>query len=313
MKFLKFFIPCLCCCIHLQLLAQKGILESSIVLHTLSGDIHGTLTTPDKFEKIPVALIIAGSGPTDRDGNNPMMKNNSLKMLAHYLAENGIATVRYDKRGIGQSIDSGKEEADLRFDHYINDARGWVQILKSDPRFSSVTIIGHSEGSLIGMMAAKEADKFISVAGAGQSADILIKDQLSTQPQAVTDMTTPILESLKQGKIVEDVNPMLHSLFRPSVQPYMISWFKYDPQTEIAKLTIPVMILQGTNDLQVSLGEAQKLSTAKPDAQLVNVTNMNHVLKITTNDPQANFATYSNPDLPVAEELLMKLSKFIKG
>ena len=285
------------------------IVEEPIILHTLSG----TLTLPGKSGPVPLALIIAGSGPTDRDGNNPMMKNNSLKMLAIRLATEGIATVRYDKRGIGESAAAGPGEADLRFDHYVNDAKGWIQHLRTDTRFSTITVIGHSEGSLIGMIAASDADKFISIAGAGQAADILIRDQLSTQPKAVTDMTTPILESLKQGRTVDDVNPSLHFLFRPSVQPYMISWFKYDPRVEISKLTIPVMIVQGTNDLQVTMSEAEKLAAAKPDAKMVKVVNMNHVLKIATDDHQANIATYNNPDLPVAEELLMHVTAFIKS
>lgn len=291
--------------------SDTTIVETKITLQTKTGDLFGTLTTPEKFNKVPVALIIAGSGPTDRDGNNPMMKNNSLKMLAAELSKNGIATLRYDKRGIAESKASGKSEADLRFDDYVNDAKDWIQLLKQDKRFSKVIIIGHSEGSLIGMMAGAHATKFISVAGAGQSADKILKVQLSTQPKVVQDLCFPIIDSLKNGKTVENVNPMLFSLFRPAVQPYMISWFKYDPQVEIKKLTIPVLIVQGTNDIQVSVDDARRLSAANPKAKLVLIEKMNHVFKLVEGDRQANLATYSNPVLSVADELVESISKFI--
>lgn len=170
-------------------------IETKITLQTKTGEIAGTLTTPEKFDKIPVALIIAGSGPTDRDGNNPMMKNNSLKILATELSKNGIATLRYDKRGIAESKAAGKNETDLRFDDYVNDAKEWIQLLKQDKRFSKVIVIGHSEGSLIGMIAGTTADKFISIAGAGQSADKILKEQLSAQAKEVQDLSFPMIDS----------------------------------------------------------------------------------------------------------------------
>jgi alpha/beta superfamily hydrolase len=175
--------------------------ETSIVLHTPTGNIFGTLTTPKTFGKIPVALIIAGSGPTDRDGNNSMMKNESLRMLAYSLANNNVASVRFDKRGIGESNGAAKTEADLRFEDYITDAKGWVELLKKNEHFSKVMIIGHSEGSLIGMIAAlHSADGYVSIAGPGRSADKILKEQLASQPQMVKDLAFPIIDSLTLGK-----------------------------------------------------------------------------------------------------------------
>lgn len=286
-------------------------IESKITLQTKTGEIFGTLTTPEKFDKIPIALIIAGSGPTDRDGNNPMMKNNSLKALASELSKNGIATLRYDKRGIAESKGAGKSESDLRFDDYVNDAKEWIQLLKKDKRFSIVIVIGHSEGSLIGMIAGTSADKFISIAGPGQSADKIIKEQLSSQPKIVQDLSFPIIDSLKSGKTIENVPTMLNSLFRPTVQPYIISWFKYDPQNEIKKLFIPTLVLQGTNDIQVSVEDAKRLSNANLKAELVLINNMNHIFRIIVGDKQANVATYSKGDLPIANELVKSITNFI--
>jgi pimeloyl-ACP methyl ester carboxylesterase len=289
----------------------NSFVEKEVVLHTLSGDIYGTQLAPANFKKLPVALIIAGSGPTDRDGNNPSMKNNSLKLLAAELAKKGIASLRYDKRGIAKSSAAGKTEADLRFNDYVDDARQWVTLLEADKRFSKVIIIGHSEGSLIGMMAAKEANQFISIAGAGQSADLILKKQLMNQPPMIQNICIPIIDSLKKEKTVDSVPKMIYSLFRPSVQPYMISWFKYDPQTEIKKLKIPTLIVQGTNDIQVTVEDAKYLSEANPKAKLVLINNMNHILRIIEGDRKANMESYTKGDVPIATELVEKIAIFI--
>lgn len=285
--------------------------ETQITLQTTNGDIYGTLTTPKEFSKIPVALIIAGSGPTDRNGNNPMMKNNSLQKLAYELSKKGIATLRYDKRGIAGSVKAGINEFDLRFENYIKDAQGWIQLLKQDQRFSEVIVIGHSEGSLIGMIAAKTADKYVSVAGAGQSADKILKEQLGKQPKMVQDLSFPIIDSLKNGLAVKNVPQMLSALFRPSVQPYIMSWFKYDPEVLIKQLTIPTLIIQGTNDIQISVEDAKRLSSVNPKARLVLINNMNHIFRILEGDRQANIVTYSQENLPISEELVKSIADFI--
>jgi uncharacterized protein len=292
-------------------LADTTFTETAITLKTNTGDISGTLNVPSGVHNPPVALIIAGSGPTDRNGNQPMIQNNSLKMLATALAGAGIASVRYDKRGIGASAGAMKKEEDLRFDDYVNDAKGWGEMLKKDSRFRKLIIIGHSEGSLIGLLAAGNADKFISIAGIGQSADKVIKEQLKSQPQAIQDMTFPLLDSLRNGHHVTNPSPMLASLFRPSVQPYLISWFSYNPQEELKKLQIPVLIVQGTNDLQVSVAEAKLLLAANPRATLSIIEKMNHVLKIAEADREANVKVYNDPALPLAPELISAVTTFI--
>jgi pimeloyl-ACP methyl ester carboxylesterase len=290
---------------------SSSFTESPLVLQTTSGNIYGTLTLPQGTGPIPIALVIAGSGPTDRNGNNPMMKNDGLKQLAHGLAAHGIGSLRYDKRGIGESKDAGRQEVDLRFEDYIEDARQWIALLRQQKRFSQIVVIGHSEGSLIGMIAASDADKFVSIAGAGQSADKILKEQLSRQPQMLQDASFPIIDSLKKGLLVSRVHPMLFSLFRPGVQPYMISWFKYDPQEEIKKLKIPILLVQGTNDLQVTVQDAQRLFAARPGSKLVLIEHMNHVLKEVKGGQQENIAAYNKSELPIAKELVAAISSFI--
>jgi pimeloyl-ACP methyl ester carboxylesterase len=291
---------------------QDTYKESNVILKINNDQLFGTLTVPDLTKKYPVALIIAGSGPTDRDGNNPMMKNNSLKMLAEALAKNGIASLRYDKRGIGESKASAISESSLVFENYTEDAKSWINFLKQDKRFSQLVIIGHSEGSLIGMIAGAKANKFISIAGAGDSADKIIKAQISSKSnKQIEEMTFPIIDSLKTGNTVKKVDPMLNSLFRSSIQPYLISWFKYNPQTEIKKLNVPVLILQGNNDLQVTVQDAENLSKSNKNAELLIVDKMNHIMKIIEGDKQANLESYNNATLPISEVMTNKIVSFI--
>jgi alpha/beta superfamily hydrolase len=300
-------------CLVVRAQNNDTLSTQSVILKTATGEIFGTLTLPtNNNKKVPVALIIAGSGPTDRDGNNISMKNNSLKMLAESLAKQGIASLRYDKRGVGESRKSGKSELDLRFEDYINDAKGWIDFLLANKQFSKIIVIGHSEGSLIGMIAAEDRASFISIAGAGRSADLILKEQLSAQPKQIKDTCFAIIDSLKSGKTIEKVNPLLFSLFRPSVQPYMISWFKYDPQIEMNKIKKKSLIVQGTKDIQVSLVDAELLSKENNKSQLLVIENMNHVLKIVKGDRKENMATYNNQTIPVSEIMITGIVNFIK-
>ncbi len=288
-------------------------IEETNTLTTNTGEIIGSLLMPQLDNQVPVALIISGSGPTDRNGNNPFMPNNALKMLAEGLQQNGIASLRYDKRGIGESKAAGKSEKELRFEDYIQDAELWVEKLDSDDRFSEIIIIGHSEGSLIGMIASqkKAVDQFISLAGAGDRAGNIIREQLKPQPKTILDSALPIIDSLEAGRMVKEVNPLLNAIFRPSVQPYLISWFRYNPQEEIAKLDKPILIIQSDTDIQVGISDAEKLKKAKDDASKVIIEGMNHVLKKSELDRQKNLSTYSLPDLPLHEDLVPEIMEFL--
>ena len=288
--------------------------EEEITLKTKSGDIKGSLLIPSVSKKVPVVLIIAGSGPTDRNGNNPIMTNNSLMMLANELKKNGIASLRYDKRGIGESTNSGLQESDLRFENYVDDVEDWVELLKENNRFSEIIVLGHSEGALIGMIASQknEVKKFVSIAGAGISAGDIIREQLKAQPAVILNQSLPIIEKLENGERVENIPQMLYPLFRPSVQPYMISWFKYNPQIEIAKLNKPILIIQGTTDIQVSVSDADKLASANKKSQKKIIEGMNHILKQAELDRQKNIQTYSMPDLPLKKELIKFIVEFIE-
>jgi pimeloyl-ACP methyl ester carboxylesterase len=299
-------------------LASPRLNAQTMELNTPTGNLFGTLLLPSPMPaaRPPVALIIAGSGPTDRDGNSPLLPgaNNSLRYLAQDLAKEGIATLRIDKRGVGQSAPAGPSEADLRFGTYVDDAVLWIQLLKKDKRFSSVFIIGHSEGSLIGMMAARRAGAagFVSLAGVARPAGQIILDQLRPQlPEELMHEAEAIVASLSRGRQVVSVPEQLSSLFRPSVQPYLISWFAIDPVKELKKLSVPILIVQGTTDIQVPVAQAQLLARANRRARLLVIPGMNHILKAVPAVRDQQLKSYGDPTLPVVAQLVKAITGFL--
>jgi pimeloyl-ACP methyl ester carboxylesterase len=296
--------------------AARPIEGQEVSLKTGTGILSGTLTLPNHTGPVPMVLIIAGSGPTDRDGNSRLLpgKNNSLKMLAEGLAGWGVAAVRYDKRGISSSADAGTDESSVTFDTFIDDAVAWIEKFKQDSRFSDLGIIGHSEGSLIGMVASYRtgAHAFVSISGSGKPIYETLLDQLKTQVPGVAEEADRIITTLREGKRVEKVSPELQSLFRPSIQPFLISMFRYDPASEIAKLEQPVLIINGSRDLQTDVSQAELLAAAKPEANLCIIDGMNHVLKDAPPDQKGNLTTYSDPTLPLAGGLLQCVGSFLE-
>jgi len=282
--------------------------SADMTLVTPTGKLFGTLELPATPGSPPVVLIIAGSGPTDRDGNSPALpgKCDTLKLLALGLASRGVASLRYDKRAIAASAGAAVREEDLRFDTYVDDAVRWIGALREQRRFSRVVVAGHSEGSLIGMLAVvrANADGYVSLDGPGRPIQAVLREQFSSPGAAAVDpghQAGRILDELLAGRTVSDVPPGLMPAFHPSVQPYLISWFKYDPAREIAAVRVPAAIVQGTADVQVRRVDADDLHAALPSARFVVVEGMNHVLKHApdTSSQAAILAGYTDPSLPV--------------
>lgn len=290
--------------------------ESSIHVSTRFGNLYGNLLMPAETDPVPLVLIIAGSGPTDRDGNNPMMgQSNIYRNLALKLQENNIASVRYDKRGIGESSGALLKEEDLRFNYFVTDVIEWIRKLNQDDRFSSLILLGHSEGSLLALLAANEepVDGVISVAGMGRNMVDVLRDQLSRQPEPQKSQALEVLEELGQGRMVREVPDDLKTLFRVEIQPFLLTMFRHNPAEAIAQLDIPVQIIQGTQDLQVKEVDAEKLHAANPDSDLVIIEGMNHVMRDGGSDEQQNIMTYSRPDLPFSNGFIEHIISFIEG
>ncbi len=203
----------------------------------------------------------------------------------------------------------------MRFEDGIKDAQGWIDYLSNDKRISGIYVLGHSEGALVGMVTSVDNSKvkgYISVAGAGRPAYEIVEEQMAGQPEVIRDMVKSINTSLKEGKLVPDVPIGLQALFRSSVQPYMISWYTYNPQEIIKKLKKPVLILQGDKDIQVSVKDAELLRQAQPSADYYLIRNMNHLMKTCdTMDQQKQMATYTDPALPLHKDVMILIEKFV--
>jgi alpha/beta superfamily hydrolase len=273
--------------------------------------IHGTLVNSNELSPF-LAIIIAGSGPTDRDGNNSSMKSNYLKMLAEELNKKGISSFRYDKRGVSKSLGDIKSPNEIQFLDYVNDVKSIINHFKDTKKYKKIVIIGHSEGSLIGMLASKSiADGFISIAGAGVDYLTLIQRQLSNRAPYIKSMSDPIIEQLKKNKLVDSVPPMLNNLFGTNLQRFLIDASSFDPAAEISKLLIPILIIQGTNDIQVEVKDAEILHTASSKSKLKIIQGMNHVFRQASENFILNLQTYANPDLPIDKNLPVIISEFI--
>ena len=154
-------------------------IEKSVSIGDGAETLFGTLTLPEQKGPFDAVLIWSGSGPTNRDGNFLGHNNNCLEMVAHSLADAGYASIRADKRGIGESIAAVSDESDLRFETYIDDAVRWAAFLKQVPGVRHVLLLGHSEGALIQTMVAQRFEAAGLVLAAGVVAVRVLRHALA--------------------------------------------------------------------------------------------------------------------------------------
>ncbi|MCO7565628.1 lysophospholipase [Pseudomonas sp. S 311-6] len=306
----------LLCCTTLAQAASPTVLHRPIDLDTGQGVLHGSLLLPQQDSPPPVVLIIAGSGPTDRDGNNPASgRLDNLKRLAQLLASEHIASVRFDKRGVAASQPATPDERDLSVERYVADTVAWGRKLRADPRFGPLILLGHSEGALIASLAAEQAgaSAVITVAGSGRPVAEVLREQLAQRlPPAQLARGNALIDRLQAGQTSLDVPPSLREVFRPTVQPYLISLLRQDPAAAFARIKVPALIVQGRNDVQVDVADAERLKAAKPDAQLALIDGMNHTLRISPRGMRQQRDSYNNPGLPLAHELGERIVAFIR-
>jgi len=265
--------------------------EQSLELAQPWGRLAGTLLRPEGEGPWPGMLLIAGSGPTDRDGNNALLPAPiaNLQRLAQALAARGIASLRYDKRGVGGSVVPGLSEETLRFEHLVDDAVLLARHLAVQPGVGRVSLAGHSEGALVAALAADDAQAqgVVSISGAGCRASALMRRQIQAQlPPDLAQPALAALDALEAQQAVPDVPESLVLLFRPTVQPYLMSWFRHDPAQVLAQTDVPVLLLHGAADAQVGPEQARLLHAARPDARLAIVPGMDHLLSIGGDIPQ---------------------------
>jgi pimeloyl-ACP methyl ester carboxylesterase len=321
MNFLKRIVLFSTCLLGCSLSAQVPPVESFLDAPGPTGPLKGTLLTP-ALKSAPVVLIIPGSGPTDRDGNNPAgIKASTYRLLAEGLASRGVATLRIDKRGMFASAAATPDANAVTIADYVVDVRSWVAVLRKQTGAPCVWLLGHSEGGLVAMAAAKEqADVcgLVLVATAGRPMGEVLRDQLKANPAngPILGQALPAIDMLEQGHRVDtgSMHPALQGLFNPAVQGFLISAFSYDPRRVLSDYSKPVLVLQGQRDIQVGVADARLLKQAVPQASLVLLPNVNHVLKsVTSDDVGANIATYADPGLPLASGVVEAIANFLTG
>lgn len=269
----------------------------------------------------PIVLIIAGSGPTDRDGNNPLgVKANSYKLLAEALAKKNISTVRTDKRGMFGSKAALADANAVTIADYANDTHKWAQVMIAKTALKCIWVAGHSEGGLVALVAAQKADNIcgiITIASVGRPLDVILREQLDANPAnapLLPDVYKAI-DALKAGNTIDisKMHPALQNLFNPAVQPFLIDLIRHDPAALTASIKTPLLVIQGDNDLQIKVEDAKIIHNANQNAKLSIIKDMNHILKtIKSKDRNINLASYANPNLPISSQLVEAITEFVK-
>ena len=280
------------------------IKTQEITIQNQAIQLPGTLSYT--AEKSPLIIWVHGSGGVDRYGNQPQY----IQQFRTAVNKEKIAFFSYDKRTANPKNRAFLKEGVL-FNDFILDVKEVVNHFKNDTRFNSITLVGHSQGSLTAMMALKNVDKYISIAGAGERIDKILIKQLNAQSLEYGSIAKAHFKELKETGSIKKVNPNLIAIFAKPNQEFWSSWIAIDPIREIKKITIPTLIMNGDKDIQVGLENASKLKAVKPNASYAIIQNMNHILKDIQNE-EDNIKSYSSPEFPISKKLIETIVSFIK-
>ena len=307
-------------CVICSVVAQ----EREVVIACAWGDISATLNTPAEGGDVAV-LIIAGSGPTDRNGNSgPTLNTYAYKKLSDDLVKGGVAVMRYDKRAIGRStLNDPTTIPNLVFGDFVDDAARCVDYLRGEG-FSKIVVAGHSEGGEIALhLALREdvmVDSLVLLCCPGFPMDKILSAQLSAQlvPQHLGLMltATTLMQRIKAGEIVpvESIPQELLSLFHPSVQPFLCSSMAFDPAELMSRVEQPTLIISGGRDIQVTKENAERLMARAKRGEYLHFERMTHILKSadTSDRIEQLVSVYTNANLPLTEGVSEAVLGFVK-
>lgn len=286
---------------------------------TVNRFVEGTLVTPYADDEVPLIIFIMDSGEINRDGNDRMSRNDVFSKLSVALAKKGIATFRYDKRLLKIDI-LGIKPGEMKIEDFVTDARSVISYFQKKAGYTKIYVVGHGQGSLVGMLAidiieneygSDPVEGFISLAGNAQSVDRILVQQLEKQSPGLDENAARAFAELKIKGQTNNYDPVLEPVFGLNVQTFMKSWIAYTPSEVIANLDLPILILQGDKDIQVEVSEAEQLKAAAPDAELIIVKNMNHVLREIKGGRLENHKSYNEYWLPIIPEVIASITTFV--
>jgi hypothetical protein len=317
--------------------AASAFESKEIKFDGVNVQLAGTLLVPklEAGKRAPAVLIIAGSGPTPRDGVTfGSAKQLIYRELAEHLAARGYVTLRYDKRCVGASACAKPAS----FDDFIDDARGAVDYLRELPQVDRkrIFLFGHSEGGLIaatiGANDEQELAGIVLAAMSGRTLAKLMREQIQNrlteagQPaKEISDFMARydrVVRGLMNGRTrfpEENLNEKdpFDALLVGLINQYevVIALLVNDPLQIVNNLKYPVLVLQGKKDVQVAVKDAQFIEEAlkraeHPDATTHLLDDVDHLLK--TNKGAASLAAYADAARPIDANLLAILTEWMQ-
>ena len=311
---LRFVFPALCFFLTASITAADTL---EIAAPGPIGALAGTLELPEA--PLATALILPGSGATDRNGNSELFQADTYRLLAETLAEYRIATARIDKRGLGGSLDAVEDGNDVSFADYIADTRAWRDTLLAQTGHDCLWLIGHSEGSLIAMMAEGEGQicglVLLTVPGYVVSEELVQQMVRFSFGTADADALRNGMEALIEGRPISDADlpPTLRQMLPEEVRGFAAELFATDPAALLADTTGPVMAVHGTADIQISAEGLPRLHEAREGVLFVTLAGMSHMLKTEELGSDGLYQSYIDPSLPLHPDLVPPMVDFILG